>query len=168
MLVFAGCASTPSPATTPPPQPRPAAVTTTASEPGPATAPLPPAPRGELEHGMRNCPTALVGATTVSTNTAMGVDLTITTTEPAVRRQIIALARLHGHMGEPDGSAMAHTGLHGGPASFGHCPVVHASTNVTFTPLPNGAVIHVNAIVPEDVLTVQATVADRVARLAAR
>jgi hypothetical protein len=39
---------------------------------------------------------------------------------------------------------------------------------VTFTPLPNGAVIHINAIVAEDIPTVQVTVGDRLARLAIR
>jgi hypothetical protein len=178
-LVLAGCASAPpAPAATPTepqwPSPTPMAATPTQLPsqlaPGDPTPPPPPlvAPRGEQEHAMRNCPTALAGVSTTLTNTAVGVDLQITTTDPAVRRRIIELARMHGHLGGADGSAPEHTGLHGGPGSIGHCPVIHADTNVTFTPLANGAVIHISAIVAEDVATVQATVADRLARLAVR
>jgi hypothetical protein len=177
-FILAGCASTSPPAASPaePQWPSPSPMVATPTQlpsqlaPGEATPPPPPlvVPRGGQEHAMRNCPTSLAGASTKLSNTAVGVDLEITTTDPAVRRRIIELARVHGHLGGPDGSAPEHTGLHGGPGRIGHCPVIHADTNVTFTPLANGAVIHISAIVAEDVPTVQATVADRLARLAAR
>jgi hypothetical protein len=130
--------------------------------------PAPPPPQGQLEHDMRNCPSALAGAATRVTNTADGVDLEITATEPDIQRQIIDLASLHERMGPPRDSGIEHTGKHGGPGSIGHCPIVHAGTTVTFERLAGGAVIHVVAMAPSDVLHVQTTVADRVARLADR
>lgn len=117
---------------------------------------------------MRNCPSALAGATTRLTNTANGVDLEITASAPAVQQQIVELAKLHEQMGPPRSSEVEHTGKHGGPGNIGHCPVIHTGTTVTFDRLAGGAVIHVVAMAPEDVLHVQTTVADRLARLAAR
>lgn len=175
-LLLAGCATTTSPPTAGPPQPTSPAPSSAATEPASAPAPsaaavpvpVPPVPSGAREHSMRNCPTAVAGATTQLTKTDGGVDLEITTTDPAVRRQVITLARMHSHLGDPEGANRAHTGRHGGPGAIGHCPIVHASTNVTYTPTPGGVVVHINAIVPEDVAMVQVTVADRLARLAAR
>ena len=117
---------------------------------------------------MRNCPSALEGATTRLTNTADGVDLEITASAPAIQKEIVDLARLHERMGPPNASEVEHTGRHGGPGNIGHCPIIHTGTTVTFDRLARGAVIHVVAMAPEDVLRVQTTVADRVARLAAR
>lgn len=117
---------------------------------------------------MRNCPTAVAGATTQAANTTFGVDLTITATEPASWRRILELAALHERMGDPDGSAPRHTGLHGGPGSFGRCPVIHTATTVTFSRLRKGAVIHIRALLPDDIARVQALVADRLAYLAER
>jgi hypothetical protein len=117
---------------------------------------------------MRNCPTAVAGATTEAANTTFGVDLTITAAEPTSQRRILELAALHERMGDPDGSAPQHTGLHGGPGSFGRCPVIHTAATVTFTRLRKGAVIHVRALLPEDVVRIQALVADRLAYVASR
>jgi hypothetical protein len=124
--------------------------------------------QGELEHGMRNCPTAVDGATTRATNTAFGIDLTITAADPASQRRILELAALHERMGDPDDSAPRHTGLHGGPGSFGRCPVIHTATTVTFTRLHKGAVIHIRALLPDDIARVQALVLDRLAYVASR
>jgi hypothetical protein len=124
--------------------------------------------QGELEHAMKNCPTAVAGATTQATNAAFGVDLTITAAEPASQRRIVELAALHERMGDPEGSAPRHTGLHGGPGSFGRCPVIHTATTVTFTRLHKGAVIHIRALLPEDVARVQALVMDRLAYIVSR
>jgi len=117
---------------------------------------------------MRNCPSALAGAETRVTNTADGVDLEITASEPAIQRQIVDLASLHQRMGLPDTSEIEHTGKHGGPGTIGHCPILHTGTTVTFDRLARGAVIHVVAMAPDEVQRVQTTVADRLARLAAR
>ena len=142
-FVLAACASTPS---------------------HPAASP----PHGQLEHDMRNCPSSLAGTTTHVTNTPAGVDLEITAGDPAVQQQIVDLAILHEQMGQPNPGEVQHTGKHGGPGSIGHCPVVHNGTTVTFARIAGGAVIHVAAMAPDDVARVQAAVADRVARLAAR
>src|SRR5512140_2723718 len=133
-----------------------------------ACASPPPQPAGQVEHDMRNCPSALAGAETRLTNTADGVDLEITASEPAIQRQIVDLARLHERMGLPNASELEHTGRHGGPGTIGHCPIIHTGTTVTFDRVARGAVIHVVAMAPDEVLRLQTTVADRVARLATR
>jgi hypothetical protein len=124
--------------------------------------------RGALEHAMTNCPTAVKGAITRAVNTASGVDLTIIADDPVSQRRIVELADLHERIGDPDGSAPRHTGLHGGPGGLGHCPVIHDATTVTFTRLRRGVVLHVRALLPSDVARVQGIVNDRVAALAER
>lgn len=117
---------------------------------------------------MLNCPSALPGAVTRTTNTESGVDLQITATDRAVSRRIIELAALHEQMGEPSTTVRQHSGKHGGPGDLGRCPVIHTVATVTFTRLRTGVVIHVRAADPADVARVQSIVADRVARLALR
>lgn len=117
---------------------------------------------------MRNCPNALAGTATKLTNTPDGVDLTITASDPAIQQQIVELAIVQAHMGHPNKSEMEHTGMHGGPGDIGYCPIIHIATTVTSTQIAGGAVIHIHAAVPEDVSHLQATIAGRVARLAAR
>lgn len=176
--LLAACASPPPPASpvAPPPAPSPSPVIASLpsmespeSQRSPQpTAQLPVPLQGELEHAMRNCPTAVAGATTQATNTAFGVDLTITANDPASQRRIIELAAKHEGMGDPEGPATRHTGLHGGPGSSGRCAVVHTGTTVTFTRLRKGAVIHVRALLPDDLARVQAIVASRLALIAER
>jgi len=141
MAILAGCA---------PSSPRPAA---------------PAPPQGELEHNMRNCPSSLAGSSTRATNTEAGVDLEITAADPAVQQKIVELATMHEKMGDPDGSAMEHTGLHGGPGVIGHCPIIHAATIVSVTRIGNGAMVHLRAVAPDGVAKLQAGVAERVAGL---
>ena len=123
---------------------------------------------GAMERSMTNCPTAVPGATTHAVNTEFGVELTITAEDPAAQRRIADLAARQERMGDPDGSAPQHTGLHGGPGRLGHCPVIHDATTVTFTRLRRGVVIHLRALLPSDVARVQALVADRIAEIAER
>ena len=117
---------------------------------------------------MRNCPNALAGTTTNLTNTSDGVDLEITANDPATQQKIVQLAMVQAHMGHPNKAEMEHTGMHGGPGDNGYCPIIHTATTVTFTEIRGGAVIHVRAEAPQDVAKLQATIAGRVARLAAR
>lgn len=127
----------------------------------PLTAPA--AQRGALEHAMRNCPTAITGATTRATNTPSGVDLTITVNDPLGQRRLVELAAIHEGMGDPENPAQRHTGRHGGPGTLGRCPVIHDATTVTFTRLRKGVVIHLRALLPSDVARVQTIVAERLA-----
>jgi len=156
--VVLGCASTPSrpPPTLPPP---------TLLPPPPL---LPSSPQGNLERGMRNCPSALVGARTRIVETKDGVDLVITASDPVVRRQIVDLAIVHAHLGHPNSSEIAHSGMHGGPGTIGYCPIIHVGTTVTFRRRSDGAVIHVHALVPKTVPQIQKAIADRVALLPTR
>jgi len=117
---------------------------------------------------MRNCPSALAGATTRVIDTEDGVDLEITATDPVVQRQIIELAIVHEHLGHPNGSEAAHTGMHGGPGHIGYCPVIHVGTTVTYRKRSDGAVIHIHALKPEAVSQMQKAIAERVNLLATR
>lgn len=142
-----GCASTPSG----PPQPL-----------------YPSTPQGKLPRGMRNCPSALAGATTRVIDTKDGVDLEITAPDPVVQRQIVELAIVHEHLGRPNPAEAAHNGLHGGPGTIGSCPVIHVGTTVTYRQLSDGAVIHIHVLSPEVIPEIQRAITDRVALLAAR
>jgi hypothetical protein len=176
-LVLAACASPPPPVAPslppPPPAPPPTLMVTTLPAMAPDAPAAPPTAvagrvrQGALEHSMANCPTAVPGAVTRAVNTEFGVDLTITADDPASQRRIIELAARHEQVGDPDGSAPPHTGLHGGPGGIGHCPVIHDATTVTFSRLRRGAVIHLRALLPGDVARVQAIVNERLAALAA-
>lgn len=185
-VVLAACAASPPPVApvapmpTPPPTPPPSPVVTALPSMA-SDAPVPVAelsmqtvsaaarlPSGHLEHAMKNCPAAVAGATTHAGNSEYGVELSITSDDPATQRRIIELAALHERMSDPDGSAMPHTGLHGGPGGLGRCPVIHTATIVTYTRIRRGVVIHVNAITREDVERVQQIVAERVSYLAER
>jgi len=117
---------------------------------------------------MRNCPTAVSGANVTSTHSEFGVEIEVTAPDPASQRRIIELAAMHERMGDPEGLTRQHTGLHGGPGGLGRCPVIHSATTVRFTRIRKGAVIHVQALVPEDVARVQAIVAERLAYIAER
>jgi TusA-related sulfurtransferase len=145
-LVFAGCAST-------------------ASGPEPTSYPT---PQSSLHRGMRNCPSALAGATTRVIDTEDGVDLEITATDPVVQRQIIELAIVHEHLGHPNGAEAAHTGMHGGRGDIGYCPIIHVGTMVTYRRRSDGAVIHVHALKPEAVSQMQKAITERVNLLATR
>lgn len=136
---------------------------TAAPAPTPLAAP-PAAGQGALEHRMRNCPTAVAGATTRAANTPFGVDLTITADDAASQRRIVELSAIHEGMGDPDNPAVRHTGRHGGPGTLGRCPVIHDMTTVTFTRLRKGVVLHLRALLPADVNRVQSIVAERLAR----
>ncbi len=122
-------------------------------------------PQGPLKRGMRNCPSALVGATTRVIHTKDGATLKITATDPVVQRQIIQLAIVHTHLGRPNPAEPAHSGMHGAPGNIGYCPIIHIGTRVTARRRSDGAVIHMHALHREDVPHLQLAIADRMAQL---
>ena len=134
----------------------------------PAPSPYPSSPQGTLKRGMRNCPSALVGATTRVIETKDGADLEITATDPVVQRQIVELAIVHEHLGTPNSAEPAHSGMHGGPGDIGYCPIIHTGTEVTVRRRSDGAVIHIHAVNPEAVSHLQIAIADRIAQVAKR
>jgi len=103
---------------------------------------------GTMRLRMRNCPSAVPSAKTVMTPAPDGVELTITSPDPNAQRKIVALAQLHATWGEPIWGMPAHTGMHGGPSTIGHCPIVHAKTSVTQQEIPQGVKIHVRSEIP--------------------
>jgi hypothetical protein len=94
---------------------------------------------GEMPRSMRNCPSAVPGANTIATPTSTGVTLTITASGPEAQRQIHALAGLHATLQAPIWGMPDHTGMHTGPGTVGHCPIIHAGTTITYEETPNGA-----------------------------
>ena len=121
--------------------------------------PAPPPPSADLSGHtplhMRNCPSAVATASTQARPTADGMDVTITSTDPNARRQIAERAALEVLHGESLAGLPAHTGMHTGTGGVGHCPIIHASTTVTYEPVENGVVVHVRASKPSAIAQLQ-------------
>lgn len=122
---------------------------------------------GEREHGMLNCPSAVATARTSVVATERGVDLVITAEAQVARDEIVRLVERAATMNGGVGVA-EHSGMHGGPGTIGYCPIVHEGTAVTFTPTPEGAVVHVQALAPENVAALQEETRARAARFEKR
>ena len=110
---------------------------------------------GERPRHMRNCPSAVRSATTRATRTADGVDLDITSPDPAARQQIVELAQRHADLPGLIWFAPYHSGLHGGPSTIGYCPIIHDKTMVSTSGLANGIRVHVAARSQFDVKQLQ-------------
>jgi hypothetical protein len=126
---------------------RPADEDTETSRPAPLT--------GARPRHMRNCPSAVPTATTRAERTPDGIDLVITSSDPAARQRITELANLHVAMSVPLWLIPQHSGLHGGPEAIGFCPIIHDDTTVTADQLANGVRVHVAAHSPLGALIVQ-------------
>jgi TusA-related sulfurtransferase len=112
-----------------------------------------------------NCPSALPGASTKIAMTPRGVDVTVTSTDAAVERNILALAEFHAH-GVTAEVSRPHDGKHGGSGWIGYCPIiVNERTHVTATAIPGGATLHVNARSPSWVKELQSVIKQRAERL---
>lgn len=132
-----------------------------------APPPAPPQPwqmTGGLEHGMMNCPSAVEGARTRLARTPGGIDVIVTSADADARVEIRALADYHARLDRFTGWPQ-HSGRHGGPGTFGHCPIIHDRTRITVSPLPDGVVLHVVALAPDHVASVQDQTAQRLAAL---
>ena len=123
---------------------------------------------GTLPRHMQNCPSAVATATTSSARASDGVELTITSPDPAAQREIVARAFVHSWQGDPIARVTPHTGKHGGPGSIGFCPIIHADTIVTYSAIPDGVRVHVAARRPQDVPALQQATEARVAAVRAR
>lgn len=134
----------------------------------PKPAPQPPAEpwqmTGGLEHGMMNCPSAVDGAHTRLRMTARGVNVIVTSKDPTAAAEITALAEFHARQ-DRFTEWPAHSGFHGGPGKIGHCPVIHDRTQIVISALEDGVIMHVTALVPEHVQSVQDQTAQRLAAL---
>ena len=102
---------------------------------------------GTRPHGMRHCPSSVTGSVTKMTETATGVDVTITARDEAAQQRIVELAHEHEKLGNP-GSMNIHDGSHRGMGSMGFCPIIHADTAIAVEPAPGGVVIHVTTTDP--------------------
>ena len=120
---------------------------------------------GKTPLHMRNCPSAVPTAKTVATPTSTGIDVAITSEDPLARTKIFALAAIQADEGGTDLFAREHSGRHGGPGTIGHCPIIHANTQVTYEPNPDGVTLHVMARAPGDVARLQQATEARVAAL---
>lgn len=119
---------------------------------------------GGLEHGMMNCPSAVQGAETKLRMTDHGVDLIVTAADPGANVEIVKLANFHAHQ-DVLTDWPEHSGKHGGPATIGHCPIVHDGTRITLSPTLRGVVMHVAALAPDRIRSVQLETAERLSSM---
>lgn len=140
------------------------AACSSAPSPPPAAPQQPSQRTGGLEHGMMNCPSAVESARTAVRNTERGVDVTVTTTDPAARVELIKLAHFHASQDRMS-DWPEHTGKHGGPGSIGHCPILHEGTTITLSGTENGVILHVVARSSDRVRWLQDQTAERAASI---
>lgn len=120
---------------------------------------------GTRPHQAANCPSWLPHATTRLANTPRGVDVTVTSTDPATAHRIVELSQLHVR-GRTAQVPRPHDQHHGGPSWVGYCPVmVNDQTQVSMTPRPDGATVHVEARSPERAAELQMLIKARAVRL---
>ena len=122
-----------------------------ACSPRPAPAPT---PTHTSARGPTICPSAVEGAKTRLRMTDDGVDVIVTTEDPRARIEIVKLAGLHARSGDP------------GPND--DCPIVHDDTRISLAPFANGIVLHLKALTPDRVQTVQARASRRLAARASQ
>lgn len=113
---------------------------------------------------MMNCPSAVEGARTRLVRTPGGVDVIVTSEDPDARTEIRALADYHARLDRFTEWPM-HSGFHGGPGTYGHCPIIHDRTRITISPVPDGVTLHVVALTPDHVAPVQEQTVQRLASL---
>jgi TusA-related sulfurtransferase len=120
---------------------------------------------GPRPHQAENCPSSLPNATTRLANTPRGVDVTVTSKDTATAHRIVELSQLHVR-GRTAEASHPHDQKHGGPGWIGYCPVlVTNETQVSITPLPDGAIVHVEARSPSRVAELQELIKARAVRL---
>lgn len=120
---------------------------------------------GPRPHQAANCPSWLPKAATRLANTPRGVDVTVTSADPRTAHRIVELAQLDVR-GRTAEVSRPHDQHHGGPGWVGYCPVmVTDQTQVSMTPRPDGAVLHVEARSPDRVAEIQALIKARAVRL---
>jgi len=120
---------------------------------------------GPRPHQAANCPSSLPRATTRLANTPRGVDVTVTSSDPVTAHRIVELAQLHVR-GRTAEVPRPHDQHHGGPGWVGYCPVmVNDQTQISMTPRPDGATLHVEARSPERVAEIQMLIKARAVQL---
>ena len=117
---------------------------------------------GHLQRHMANCPSAVPTAETQPIRTRRGIDLAITSNDPFAQRAIIAATDVQVRLRERRWFMLPHTGLHGGPGTVGHCPVIHANTWINYEPFARGVLIHVIARDPKQVQGLQQATLSRI------
>jgi len=121
---------------------------------------------GKTPLKMRNCPSAVAGTTTRATPTSKGIDLEITSDNPAAVREIVSRAELQTTLHGPYWFVPQHSGMHGGPGDIGHCPVIHANTDITYNQMGNGVRLHILARDKAQIPALQQAVTARTQALA--
>jgi len=139
-------------------------VACASSPPPPPAPPQPWQMTGGMEHGMMNCPSAVEGAQTRLVQTPTGVDVIVTSADAFAQAEIRTLADYHARMDRYTDWPQ-HSGFHGGPGLYGHCPIIHDRTRITLSPAPDGVTLHVRAVSPDHVASVQEQTAQRLVAL---
>lgn len=132
-LVAMGCKDKPAPA----PEPAPSASATpppVASAPPPAAS-ASVAPMGKMAH----CPSTVAGAKTAITDTADGVEITVTGADAAAAQEIRARSAFLVSASKNDAQPLVHNGSGEGGGIFGRCPVVMRNTTLAVTDIDGGS-----------------------------
>jgi TusA-related sulfurtransferase len=116
---------------------------------------------GEKEHGMANCPSAIAGAATRTTDLKDGIAVEVTAKDPAVVAEIRRRAERQTEVAKHP-TKQPHTGAGGDTGEIGFCPIVLVGTTVTSENLPNGARLTVRTTDQANVRTLQQTTKERV------
>ncbi len=114
---------------------------------------------------MANCPSALPTAITRVEDVPGGVALLITSPEPETQQVLRLLADRHERAGKPQGPSSTHTGMHGGPGTIGHCPIVHIGTHVSYVGIADGVRVEVRILPGHDVDALRREIYARVVHL---
>jgi hypothetical protein len=124
------------------PAPAPEPPTMKAPEPAPTAAA--PAPGEAATQGARkqeNCPTAVPGAETKVNETKTGVEVLVTSKDPAATTAIREDAAHLAKVSTKGGEEVKHTGEGTGGGGLGKCPIVLKDTKVTATDIEGGSKI---------------------------
>lgn len=99
---------------------------------------------------MQHCPTAVAGAKTVVADTPTGVEITVTSQNPAKVAEIRDRAKHLAESAKAEPTSVLHNGAGHGGGGLGLCEVVLKDTTVTSEEVEGGAKISVKPNKPVD------------------
>jgi hypothetical protein len=124
---------------------------------------------GKREQAMKNCPSAVPGASTQVINRKDGVEVTITANEPTATEEIRRRAKIQENVAaQPARGAIEHTGTGTGSGRYGFCPGGMQYTKLVASDVPGGVTLRIQAERPGDVAKLQKTSHQRAEALRVR
>jgi hypothetical protein len=124
---------------------------------------------GKREQRMKQCPSAVPGATTKVVDRKDGVEVTVTAPSATSAEEIRNRARHQEAVSlQPARGAIEHTGEGTGSGKLGYCPGMIQATQVTAEDVPDGARLIIRAADPDQVKKLQKTAHERAQALRVR